>query len=579
MKFNWELKQSHDIVFQGLEEYHPFINKIIESLGFGENESEKIQSFLNPNIKDLNSYSLLPEIQKVSKYLLDAKQKNKKVFIHGDFDVDGIVATTILWDFLYRRLEMDVLPIIPNRFDEGYGLSEKTLNKVQEQGGNIVITVDCGIKDIELVKKYPTLDFIITDHHTYPTDTDGKKLDLKAQNLIGVIHPQHPDSKYPFIDICGSTVTWKLIQQIYEDACKSDFLKSTDFDPNEYLELVAISTVTDIMPLIDENRIILTEGLRRIKTSTSIGLNSLLEASGVKKEEIQAYHFGYVIGPRVNAAGRIDNAIEAVKLFSTTKKEKADILSTKLNELNTKRQEISQSLLEKAEDEIKNYITLPKLIFISGENWPEGIIGLVAGKLQEKYSRPIIVASINGQEVRGSARSPKVYDITSALERNSKYLDRFGGHIQAAGFGLQLDNLEALKESLLQDAQEKLSYEDLKPQIDIVCEIPFEDLSTEIVDVLDLLEPFGYGNPKPNFLFQDCEILDIRFIGKNKNHVRLVLESNSRSFGAIGFGQAEDFINVSLGDKIDVVGNIGMNEWNGNKDIQIEIKDFKIKNS
>ncbi|MCB0748877.1 MAG: single-stranded-DNA-specific exonuclease RecJ, partial [Ignavibacteriae bacterium] len=489
---------------------------------------------------------------------------------HGDFDVDGICATTIVWDFLYRKLGADAYPIIPNRFTEGYGLSESTIRRAKELGAGVIITVDCGIKDINLIKKHPEIQFIITDHHTYPTNDLNKPQELTADNLIGIVHPQDPESNYPFKDICGAAVAWKFVSAL-------NSTHGDNYDMDEYLFLVALATVTDLMPLLDENRFIVKQALHNLNTKEKpLSIKSLLEVANNIENEIEAYHFGFVIGPRLNAAGRLEDAIEAVKLMSTQNEESSKNLARKLNELNTKRQDITQELLNKAELQIENHSN-ENLIFVYGEDWPEGILGLIAGKLCEKYHKPVLAASINkdGNYVKGSARSISKYNISSALKRSEKLLDRYGGHAQAAGFGLKLENLDAFIKSLQQDAKANISLGDLVPITYVTKIITIAELNNEFLNTVDLFKPFGFGNPKPLFAFSKLKIRNLKLVGKEKQHVQFWLEQGSDKINAIGFNMGESAAAFNLDEYIDVIGSPKLEEWNGNKTIKLFIHEFR----
>lgn len=575
-KFKWEFKKNKNNFAKDNKDLSELLKGLISQIDI--KSKEDIQKFLKPDVSELHSHKLLYKIDTVVQNIFKAIENNQKIVIHGDFDVDGVVATSILWDYLYRKLGADVIPVIPNRFNEGYGLTDNSIKRMKNLGADLIITVDCGIKDLEMVKKHKELDFIITDHHSYPVDENDKKLDLKAENLKGIVHPQHPDGKYPFVEICGGTVSWKLIQALDEYNKEKKVVESClDFDPNTYLELVAISTVTDVMPLIDENRTIVFEGLKQMRETKNVSLEALFERLDIQKTKADTYYFGYIIGPRINAAGRMEDAIHAVKFLSTENKDNAFKLFDQLNEFNIKRQSISTELFEKAKDQIKSFDKDQKLFFIYGEDWPEGILGLVAGKINEKYNRPTLVASINTENntVKGSARSPKAFDVTKALRRQTDLLEKFGGHVQAAGFTLKKENLEKFIKNLVDDANERLTPKDLVPVLTINSKLDLDKVNIETIEEIDSLAPFGVGNSRPKFLFENIELLDIQTMGKENKHIRLQFETDKSSIRGIGFNCAENFKDVKKGDHIDLVGSIKINEWKNNRYPQIEIIDFK----
>lgn len=563
MRYSWQLRNT-EANFDGLETYHPLINKLLAKLNLKQAEIDK---FLNPSLSDLPNTDSLSEIDQAVVAITKYKDSKHKIIIHGDYDTDGIVATSILWDFLYRKLLINCVPVIPNRFEDGYGLSENTIAKAKAQGGKLIITVDCGIKDIELIRKHPELQFIITDHHAFPTNDAGEPVVPKADNLIAVIHPQHPEYKYPFKEICGANVAWKLIIAL----TKKLKLK---FDPNTYLPLVALATVTDVMPLTGENRIIVKKGVEQMKDFKNIGFETLLETISLDKSQIQTYHLGYVIGPNFNATGRMKDAIDGVRLLSTEDKTKSRILAKTINELNQQRQQLSESLFQTASE---TKLDSPKVIIAYGDKWPEGVIGLIAGKLCERYHKPSIVMSIDNHKktIKGSARSIGKFNITEALAACSMYLDRYGGHKQAAGFSVKFEYLTEFIETFKDYVTQNLDSADLIPKLEIDAKLMPEDISIELVKTIEALEPFGNANSKPKFLIEHYEIIENKIIGNGEKHYKLILSKNGNNLTAIAFNKKELIEKIKPGDIIDVVGCPSTNKWNGREYLQFEIIDLK----
>ncbi|MBD3363461.1 single-stranded-DNA-specific exonuclease RecJ [Candidatus Dojkabacteria bacterium] len=569
MNFRWNINKTKLRHFEDLKDLDPIIHKLLSILEI--KDSKEAYNFLNPSEQTLQEPTLFMNSGKIINYLRKAIQKKKKIFIHGDFDVDGITATSILWDFLFNELGADVLPIIPNRFEEGYGLSEKSIDRIVKQDGEIVITVDCGIKDIELIKNYPAIDFIITDHHTYPKTKSGKKKSLKADNLIGVFHPQHPKSKLNFTQISGTTVAWKLICVLNEK------INNNEFSPNIYLPYVAMATIADIMPLKDENRYLVKRGLEKMNTSTPLAINSLMQISGIENSEINSYHIGYIIGPRLNAAGRLEDATESVRLLCTKNKNKSKKIASHLDNLNKKRQELTSKYLEKAQSQIEKSKE-DFLFFIHGVDWPEGILGLIAGRIQEKYSKPTLVSSLNSKKniIKGSARSIKSYNVTDAIKNFENLLVKFGGHAQAAGFSLLPSNLDKFKKSIIEHANTNISQEELIPIINIAEKVQLNDVNFNFIKTIQKLAPFGFGNPRPLFLIENLRIISKKNVGRNQSHIQLLLSNKGKQVKSIGFRLADDFKKTHIDDRIDVVCNPTINEWKGFKNVQLEIKDFRI---
>lgn len=566
-RYTWKKIEYEPQFYPELKDSHQIIHSLLSQRGIKIGDETK---FLIPHVRDLNDFLLLPQINEAVDAIKTAIDRGKKIFIHGDYDVDGISATSIVWDYLYRHQKAQVTPIIPSRFTEGYGLSALTLNKIIDQGGSFVITVDCGIKDAEIIDKFKQLDFVITDHHSYPPDSKGKKISAKAKNLLAVVHPQHPKSEYPFTDICGTTVAWKLIQAFeakYPTGC----------DVYSYLSLVALATVTDIMPLKNENRIILACGLNILKKTNHFNIHNLLLNADINKDDLEAYHFGYIIGPRLNAAGRLEDALDAVRLLVTQNTTTANEIISKLSTLNLKRQQITIDMLSEIEEKIKQIDSSCKIIFVVGEEWSEGVVGLAAGKICEKYNKPVIVGSIDPKTgiVKASARSIPSYNISEALGRYSELLLRFGGHAQAAGLTFDKSNFEKLLIALQKDANERIKDEDLVPVIKYSEKINLADLNLGLIDAIDMFQPFGFGNPNPLFYLKNLEVIGINSMGKEMKHIKLTVSQNGNETTAIAFNQSDAFKNIKRGDMIDVIGSLKINEWRGNREVQIEIKDFK----
>lgn len=553
-----------------LAEYTPLIAQLLVNRGIRDTQTAR--KFFSSKLTDLAEADLLHDMDKAVTAIKLALKNKQKIFIYGDYDVDGICAVSILFDFLFRQLKCDVLPYIPNRFDEGYGLSETGLEQIISQNGKLVITVDCGIRDAKLVEQFSTkgLDFIITDHHEFALDAKDQQI-FPAQ-AKAVVHPKIAGSKYPFTEICGAHVAWKLVCALVKDF-------ALDFDPNQYLDLVALATVCDVMPLISENRIVVQQGLKIMRQSKSLGLKALLQKFAQDLEQLKTYHLGYVIGPRLNASGRMENALDAVRLLTTFDQNYISNLVEKLDQLNLQRQEITRDLIAEAEEQLTaSPGQLDKfLYFVYGEGWPEGVVGLVAGKLSEKYHRPVLAASVKQGIVKGSARSIKNFHITEAIATFAQKLDRFGGHAQAAGFTFKQEVLTEFVDGMQQIAFTQLTLEDLEPSTEIDAQLSAEQLSTDLVKQIDKFEPFGYGNKTPTFLIEDLVLQDFRSIGQQAQHLKLKLRYQNNNIDAIGFNMADRVNELRVGSTIAVVGHLDINTWNGFSNLQIKLIDFTIK--
>jgi len=574
----WELlykkNKSKDTNNHSVEEN--VINQLFINRGIADQSVR--DKFFNISRNDIYHGSKLYGTKKASEFLLKAIQDKKKIIIYGDYDVDGVTATSILFDFLYRDLGADVIPFIPNRFDDGYGLNVDVLDDFVSKKIDIVITVDCGIRDKDLVETYSKkgINFIITDHHSPATDQHDKY--ILPDKAVAIVHPNL--GKYPFPKIAGATVSWKLVEVLSKLALEVGFLKEK-INIDKYLDQVALATVCDIMPLQDENRAIVHFGLKQFAKSKNIGLLALTKYLNIDLDEIESYHLGFTIGPRINASGRIKHALTSVRLLTTQDAKNAEKIVLELDRLNTYRRKITIELVEEVELKLKRLKKIPKLIFAYGNDWPEGIVGLIAGKLTEKYSRPVLIGSLKDNVVKGSARSVKDFNITEAISKFDSLLDRYGGHKLAAGFSLSDQNIEEFKTQLQKLAEQELSDDDLIPTVKVEANLPIELLNFDFINKLTKLKPFGYGNKRPIFLLENYKILQLRVIGKEKTHLKLQVSKVEKKIDVIGFNQADKIAQLSTGTHIDMVGYLDINIWNGNKTIQFNLKDLKIneKNS
>lgn len=533
---------------------------------------EDIERFLRPSLEHLYDPTNLKDADKAVDLILNTLKENKRIFIYGDYDVDGICSTSIVFDFLYRFLGADVVPYIPSRFEEGYGLGKLGLDRIVEQNGSLVVTVDCGIRDQELIQEYTKkgLSFIITDHHEPPKDANDNYSPPSAAKAV--VHPMISD-KYPFDSICGATVAWKLTSVLSEKAMELGLL-AKQVDMNRYLDLVAMATVCDVMPLVEENRVIVKYGLEYGRNTINKGLEELMKESSVAKEELEAYHFGFVLGPRLNAAGRISKAIEGVRLLTSQQQGVTKKVAKNLENLNLKRQAITKKLITEAENQLGDQLDNNMLV-VHGEEWEEGIIGLVAGRICEKYHKPVLAISVGKDEATGSARSIKGYNVTDALASTESLLLKYGGHAQAAGFSLESSKLDEFKQKIVAHANENIDDQMLERGIDIVTQIRIDEIDFELYEELMVLKPFGYGNPTPIFAVFGVRVEQIRQLGKDKSHLKLVVSSQGSTIDCIGFSIADKYSWVKAGDTVDIAASIGKNSYMGRDSLQLQIKDIR----
>lgn len=528
--------------------------------------------FLELDLKDIPPFEYLFDCKRAAKDIVKAIKEGKKIVIHGDFDADGICSVSILWEFLFKEvskhlnINVDVVPYIPSRVQQGYGLTESSVYDVVNLGGKLLLSVDCGVRDSELIERYmqkKIMDFVITDHHQPPEN-------LNDNLPYSLVHPMYPKHEYPFVNVCGAFVTFLLIQGIKSELGMDIGITSE----TKGLDLVALATVTDLMPLLDINRVVVKYGIEQIKTNSRLGLKELINISGVDILQLDSYHLGYVLGPRINAAGRIGSPLDAVKLLVTQKEDVCKKIANILNETNFQRQHLTQSGLDEAIESIG--VSDEKLLFVVGDAWHEGIVGLIAGKLNERYHRPVLVGSRNDDGIRGSARSISGFNVTNALSKCSKYLDRYGGHELAAGFTVKKGKEREFSKCIKKIASEDISEEMLIKELNIDLLLSSESVNRKLVEEIDILKPFGYGFSKPLIALTNLVIFRKKVMGKLGNHMKLLCKGDGVDLiPLLIFNCGLDCDLLKEDDRIDVVGGVGVNSWNGNEEIQFLVKEWR----
>ena len=518
---------------------------------------EEIRIFLEPTRNDFGDPFLMPDMGKAVDRIIKAIKTNEKVVIYGDYDVDGITSSTILKKFLKERgLETGVY--IPNRLEEGYGLNKEAIDKIASEKYTLMITVDCGISGVDEIEECNKLgiETIITDHHE-----QGDVI----PNAFAVIDAKRKDNKYPFRELAGVGVVFKLIQAI------SKKLELDDKEYLKYLDIVAVGTISDIVPLINENRVIAKLGLKLMEETRNIGLKELIIASNYKKIDSNAISFG--IAPRINACGRMGRQEEALRLFLTENITEAKDITKSLNRYNLERQEKEKSIykqaLEKLKEEDLNKINS---IVLEGENWYHGVIGIVASKLTESFFKPTILIGFEGKNGKGSGRSIPGFDLYEALNDSSQYLDKFGGHSMAVGLTINKAKFKEFK-SKFEEIAKINNVKEIQPSIKIDGQITRKEFNSETIESLQKLEPFGEKNPKPNFLYKNLKINSIRSLSEGK-HLKLSLRDENFLVDAIGFNLGNLANEFLIGDKVDIVGTLEENSYDGIETIQISIKDI-----
>ncbi len=559
MKKKWEYYETDETKVKEIAEQFQ-LPTLVANILVNRNitQKDKIEVFLNPNRNDFYSPYLLNDMEKAVNRIQKAIQEHEKVVIYGDYDVDGITSITVLKRFLAeQQLQADYY--VPDRLEEGYGLNKKAMEHLAKKGYQLMITVDCGITAMEEVD-YATelgMETIVTDHHE-PLDTIPKAL--------AVVNPKRKDSTYPFQGLAGVGVVFKLIQAISE---KLGLLEKAYL---KYLDLVCIGTISDIVPLIDENRVITKLGLKLVAVTKNIGLRELIKSIKLKKIDSTSISFG--VAPRMNACGRMGKADEAIELFLTENVAEAHEITEKLNRYNSNRQIIEKRIFQEAMDRIaKDHIDQENSIVLGGENWHHGVIGIVSSKITETFYKPSILICFDGEEGKGSGRSIMGFDLHKALCESSAYLDKFGGHEMAVGLSLQRKNFEPFKKKF-QEIIEVSNIQEMLPVIKIDADLDLKKISLQTVEELMQLEPFGEQNKVPIFGFKNLKIDAIRSLSDGK-HLKLSLKYSNGWLDAIGFNMGELVEQYRIGDKVDVVGTLEINQFRDRENLQVNLKDMR----
>lgn len=521
-------------------------------------DDEEIKVFLKPTRNDFHDPYLMPDMEKAVDRIVNAIESQEKVIIYGDYDVDGITSITVLKKFLKNSCGLDVGYYIPNRLNEGYGLNNGAIDKIKKDGYSLIITVDCGISAIDEIEYANKLgmEVIVTDHH--------EPLDILPSAIAVVDLKRKDNTTYPFDSLAGCGVAFKLCQALGMrlDIDEKEYLK--------YLDIVCVGTISDIVPLVDENRVIAKLGLKLVEVTRNPGLKSLLNAAGYKDINSTTISFG--VAPRINACGRMGHEEEALKLFLTENMVEASTITGKLNEYNRQRQEIEKNIYDEAIRMIEKNGEDKKAVVLGSHNWHHGVIGIVSSKITEMYYKPSILVCFEGEDGKGSGRSVAGFDLHGALVDLSKYLEKFGGHEMAVGLSIKKSEFNRFKEAFEKYAEDK-NIGELVPVIEIDKLVDFRDVNIDTVRQLDLLEPFGEANRSPIFAFKNLRIDSIRALSDGK-HLKMTLKENGIIVNAIGFNLGDLSREYMIGDRIDIAGNLEINSFNGKDSIQINIKDI-----
>lgn len=564
-KEKWTVKEKFPRSYLKNSDFSDLEKQLLFTRGI---QNEKgVEDFINPKYEALHDPFLMKGMKEAVERIKKAVELNEKVVVYGDYDVDGITATAVLFEVL-NELEIETEYYIPKRNTEGYGLNTDALNEIAKNGVNLVVTVDCGVTAVDEVKyaKKLGLDVIITDHHSI-REEKGKE----ALPETIVVNPKQKACKYPYKELSGSGIAFKLAQALYKEIPE----KLTGGQEKWLLDLAALGTVCDVVPLTGENRTIAYFGTKVIQKTKRAGIKMLAEVSRTDMEKIDSYKMGFQLGPRLNAAGRLETAEKAIQLLLTRDVNEARMMALELNELNQERQELTRRIVAEAIAEVEKKSPKSKFYLLKGESWPAGVVGIVASRLAEKYFKPVIVCEDKGSECQGSARSPKCFNIIEALEEASEYLVRYGGHARAAGITVKKEHFVLLENKLLEISDGKIKEDDLVPEYKIDSETPLSDISEKTYGFLKRLEPFGMGNPMPVFVSRGARVDSFKKVGKSFEHLKVVFTDEKQKINGIYFSFTGE--GMDLQKNVDVIFNISENEWAGRK--SYEARCIAIKES
>lgn len=525
-------------------------------------DPSQLTAFLHPSLDNLHDPFLLPDMDKACAVLSEAIKARELIVIHGDYDVDGITATALLSRF-FRRIKVPCLEIIPDRMTDGYGLTASGTARILATGSRYLVTVDCGIASLEEIGLLSEsgIRVVVTDHH---------ECQPQLPQAEAVVNPKRPDSQYPFRGLAGVGVALKLVQALCLHLKLGDYWQ-------EDIELAALGTVADVVPLLDENRVIVSTGLARLPQKRQCGLTALLDTVNLQDKAITAQTFGYVLAPRINAAGRLGSSATALDLLLTEDPAAAAAAAASLSELNRRRQELESIIMADAIQDIDSNFDFAgsDLIIVARDNWHQGVIGIVAARLAEQYCRPVIVLSGEDGFYRGSSRTWGDYDILAAITAAASHTVKFGGHRKAAGLVIAADQLDDFRQAINRHAALTLRPDQLRPVLQADLEVTPEDLTVANATALQQLAPFGEDNPQPQLICRRLLLSNVKLTG-NGRHLKLQLTSPGRPGSldgiAFGLGDADDL--YVPGDKVDILFSLDVNTWMGRSAVQLTIRDI-----
>ncbi|MCX7839667.1 MAG: single-stranded-DNA-specific exonuclease RecJ [Anaerolineae bacterium] len=541
---------------------HPLVVQVLYNRGIIT--AEQVDAFFTPDALIGNPFRMRGVNETVDR-LRRAIRAGEFIAVYGDFDTDGVTATALLVQVL-EALGAQVKPYIPHRIDEGYGLNCEALQQLKARGARVVVTVDCGVRSLDEVAfgTRQGLDIIITDHHAPSSE---------LPDAFAIINPKQPQCPYPTKELSGVGVAFKLAQALLRVNARVP-LQRTSITEETLLDLVALGTVADLVPLVEENRALVKLGIERLRKSERPGLQALMRYAALKPETLDAGNIGFVLAPRLNAAGRLEHALRAYDLLTTIYPGEADALAQQLEETNRERQRLTTALTLKAREVVVESAENEPLLFVTDAEFLEGIVGLIASRLVDEFYRPAIAVHHGEAESRGSARSISEFNIVAALDECRDLLVRHGGHAMAAGFTVRNENLPALQTRLREIAARTLAPAELVPTLTVDAEVSLSEMTWALYNALEQLSPFGYGNREPVFVSRNVLVRDARVVGNE--HLKLLLSDGNAVWDAIAFRQASWL--GQLPARIDIAYQLDARTWNGETRLQLNIKDIKPTN-
>jgi len=560
-----------------LKQKFPEINPIVLQLLFNRElkEQKEIDEFLSPEYShDISDPFLFTQMEIAVKRVYEALEKNEKVLVYGDYDADGVTSSVIILEMLQELGLESVSVHLPDRETEGYGLNSKAIERYAKEGVSLIVTVDCGISNINQIAeaKKLNIDVIVTDHHSQPPELPDQ--------AFAIINPKLDAEKYPFRELAGVGVAFKFCQAILMRQEK--YLAKRKIDEGWekwFLDLVALGTIADMMPLVGENRTLVKYGLMVLNKTRRLGLQTLFKQIGIDDKELDTHNIGFQIGPRINAAGRMDHADIALSLLTSQAEDEAEKTAEKLDDTNKRRRSIIEKIIRECDGQVTKLDKDTNSLIIVGENWPIGVVGLAAGRLMNRYYRPTLVISNRDGELTGSGRSIEELNIVEILQSLEKYLSHYGGHPMACGFTLKgEDMLEDFRRDFSACADKVLKDKTLQPKLEIDAEITLQDVDWDLQGDVEKFEPFGQGNAKPLFLIKDLNIDGIALLGKTESHLKLMTSHGTVGpKKMLGFFMAKEWgPKIKIGHNVDVVVEISVNQWNGNRELEFRLVDLKI---